>query len=98
MLDVCLLGTGGMQPLPGRRLSSTLVRFGGRLILLDCGEGTQVGGREAGWGWRGRGWGGGVHSPILLSHMHPAHVLGLPGLFLTWAHKEKGPDEPLTIY
>jgi ribonuclease Z len=91
MLDVCLLGTGGMQPLPGRRLSATLVRFGGRLILLDCGEGTQVGVREAGWGWRSL-------SAILLSHMHADHVLGLPGLLLTLAHSEKGSDEPLTIY
>jgi ribonuclease Z len=90
MLDVCLLGTGGMQPLPGRRLSATLVRFGGRLILLDCGEGTQVGVREAGWGWRSL-------SAILLTHMHADHVLGLPGLLLTLAHSEKGPEEPLMI-
>lgn len=91
MLDVCLLGTAGMQPLPGRRLSATLVRFGGRLILLDCGEGTQVGVAEAGWGWRGL-------SAILLSHMHADHTLGLPGLLLTLGHSGKGADEPLTIY
>src|SRR3954469_25908391 len=42
MLDVCLLGTGGTIPLPRRRLSATLVRVGGGLVLLDCGEGTQV--------------------------------------------------------
>jgi ribonuclease Z len=80
-----------MQPLPGRRLSATLVRFGGRLILLDCGEGTQVGVSEAGWGWRGL-------SAILLSHMHADHILGLPGLLLTLGHSGKGADEPLTIY
>jgi ribonuclease Z len=91
MLDVCLLGTAGMQPLPGRRLSATLVRFDGRLVLLDCGEGTQVGVREAGWGWRGL-------SAIMLTHMHADHILGLPGLLLTLAQSEKGIDEPLTIY
>lgn len=91
MLDVCLLGTAGMQPLPGRRLSATLVRFGGRLILFDCGEGTQVGVAEVGWGWRGL-------SAILLSHMHADHTLGLPGLLLTLGHSGKGADEPLTIY
>jgi len=91
MLDVCLLGTAGMQPLPGRRLSATLVRFDGRLVLLDCGEGTQVGVREAGWGWRGLG-------AIMLTHMHADHILGLPGLLLTLAQSEKGADEPLTIY
>jgi ribonuclease Z len=91
MLDVCLLGTGGMQPLPGRRLSATLVRFGGRLVLIDCGEGTQVAVRERGWGWRNL-------SAILLTHLHADHVLGLPGLLLTLAHSEKGADEPLTIF
>lgn len=91
MLDVCLLGTGGMQPLPGRRLSATLVRFGGRLVLIDCGEGTQVAVRERGWGWRNL-------SAILLTHLHADHVLGLPGLLLTLAQSEKGAEEPLTIY
>lgn len=91
MLDVCLLGTGGMQPLPGRRLSATLVRFKGRLVLLDCGEGTQVALSEAGWGWRSL-------SAILLTHLHADHVLGLPGLLLTLAHSGKGTEEPLTIY
>lgn len=91
MLDVCLLGTGGMQPLPGRRLSATLVRRGGRLILIDCGEGTQVAVRERGWGLR-------ALDTILLTHMHADHVLGLPGLLLTLGHAGKGPDDPLTIY
>jgi len=91
MLDVCLLGTGGMQPLPGRRLSATLVRVGRALILLDCGEGTQVAVRERGWGLRNL-------TTILLTHMHADHVLGLPGLLLTLAHAGKGGEEPLTIY
>jgi len=91
MLDVCLLGTAGMQPLPNRYLSATLVRAGSSLILLDCGEGTQVPLRERGWGLRHL-------STILLTHMHADHVLGLPGLLLTLANSGKGADEPLTIY
>lgn len=91
MLDVCLLGTGGMQPMPGRRLSATLVRIGGRLVLIDCGEGTQVAFRERGWGFRNL-------DAILLTHLHADHVLGLPGLLLTLANSGKGGDEPLTIY
>ena len=49
MLDVCLLGTGGMMPLPNRGLTSLLVRYNGRMILIDCGEGTQISLRMAGW-------------------------------------------------
>lgn len=90
MLDLCLLGTGGMQPMPGRRLSAVLARVGGSLVLLDCGEGTQVAIRERGWGLRNL-------RAILLSHMHADHVLGLPGLLLTLAGTDRGPDEPLTI-
>ena len=42
MLDICLLGTGGMMPLPYRHLTSLMARFNGSSILIDCGEGTQV--------------------------------------------------------
>ena len=42
MLDVCLLGTGGMMPLPYRALTSLMVRCNGMNVLIDCGEGTQV--------------------------------------------------------
>ncbi len=42
MIDVCLLGTGGMAPLPRRFLASAMVRVKGKLILIDCGEGTQI--------------------------------------------------------
>jgi len=91
VLDVCLLGTGGMQPLPWRRLSATLVRAGAGLLLIDCGEGTQIAVRERGWGLRNL-------SAILLTHLHADHVLGLPGLLLTLGHSGKGPDDPLTVY
>ncbi len=39
MLDVCLLGTGGMMPLPYRWLTSLMMRYNGSSILIDCGEG-----------------------------------------------------------
>ncbi len=91
MLDVCLLGTAGTIPLPGRRLSATLVRVGGSLVLLDCGEGTQVALRERGWGLRRL-------KAILVTHAHADHVLGLPGLLLSLAFSGKGADEPLTVY
>lgn len=42
MLDVCLLGTGGMMPLPYRRLTALMTRYNGSNLLIDCGRETQV--------------------------------------------------------
>jgi ribonuclease Z len=75
-VDVALVGTGGMMPLPNRWLSSVLVRYQGRLILFDCGEGTQISLRALGWGFKDI-------DLILISHVHGDHVTGLPGLLLT---------------
>ena len=49
MLECCTLGTGGTLPLEDRALSSLYVRSTGRSMLIDCGEGTQVGIRKLGW-------------------------------------------------
>lgn len=89
MIDVMLLGTGAMVPLPGRWLSSAMIRTGGSLILLDCGEGTQIAMRERGWGFR-------KLDAICLSHLHADHVAGVPGLLHTVANA--GKTTPLTIY
>jgi len=89
MIDVCLLGTAGMMPMPGRWLSSALVRVGSNLILIDCGEGTQIPWKTAGWGFR-------QLSAICLTHMHADHVAGLPGILFMVAHA--GRTEPLDIY
>jgi ribonuclease Z len=89
MIDVMLLGTGAMVPLPDRWLSSALVRVGSSLILLDCGEGTQIAMRERHWGFRRL-------DAICLSHLHADHVAGIPGLLHTIANA--GKTTPLTIY
>ena len=50
MLEVILMGTGGMMPLPYRYLTSMIARYNGSNILIDCGEGTQVAMKKAvGW-------------------------------------------------
>lgn len=90
MIDVALLGTGGTLPLPDRFLSALLLRCGGQLILIDCGEGTQVSLRKLGWGLKDVG-------TILLTHFHADHVAGLPGLLLTIGNSGRTRDEPLTI-
>ena len=35
MLDVCLLGTGGMTPLPYRWLTALLTRYNGSSLLIE---------------------------------------------------------------
>ena len=52
MLELCLLGCGGMMPLPYRKLTSLMARYNGNSILIDCGEGTQVGIKEKGWSFK----------------------------------------------
>jgi ribonuclease Z len=89
MIDIALVGTGGMMPLPRRWLSSLLVRVGGDVILFDCGEGTQIAWRATGWSFRRL-------SAICISHTHSDHIAGLPGLLHTVSNT--GRTEPITIY
>ena len=89
MADVCLLGCGGIMPLPERRLTALLFRQQGRIILLDCGEGTQVAVKLAGWGFR-------TIDAIGLTHFHADHTAGLPGLLLTIGNS--GRTEPLILF
>lgn len=88
MLDVCLLGTGGMMPLPYRFLTSLIARYNGKSIMVDCGEGTQVALKKKGW------------SPkpidiICFTHYHADHISGLPGMLLTMGNAER--TEPLLL-
>lgn len=76
MVELCILGTGATMPVPGRALTAVSLSCGGRTILFDCGEGTQLALR--------------CHhvSPakidlIALSHYHGDHIFGLPGLLQT---------------
>lgn len=88
MLDICLLGTGGMMPMPGRFLTAMLARVNGRLLLIDCGEGTQVTMKMQGWGFKSI-------DVICITHFHADHISGLPGLLLTIGNA--GREVPLTL-
>ena len=88
MLDVCLLGTGGMMPLPYRWLTSLLVRYNGSSLLIDCGEGTQIAIKEKGWSFK-------PIDVICFTHYHGDHISGLPGLLLTMGNADR--TEPLTL-
>ena len=88
MLDICLLGTGGMMPMPSRFLTAMLARLNGRLALIDCGEGTQVTMKMLGWGFK-------AIDVICFTHFHADHISGLPGLLLTIGNA--GRTEPLML-
>lgn len=88
MLEVCLLGTGGMMPLPNRYLTACMTRFNGSSLLIDCGEGTQVAIRKKGWS---------CHDidVICFTHFHGDHISGLPGLLLSMGNSER--TKPVTL-
>ena len=88
MIDVCLLGCGGMMPLPWRHLTSLIARVQGSSLLIDCGEGTQIALRRKGWSFK-------PIDVICITHFHGDHIGGLPGLLLTMGNAER--TEPLTV-
>ncbi|MCR5702376.1 MAG: ribonuclease Z [Lachnospiraceae bacterium] len=88
MVDVCLLGTGGMMPLPYRALTSLMVRYNGMSVLIDCGEGTQTSIRQQGWSVK-------PIDVICFTHYHADHISGLPGLLLTLGNSDR--TEPVTM-
>jgi ribonuclease Z len=88
-LDVVFLGTAGSMPTGQRAPAAIFVRRGGDRLLFDCGEGTQrqllrsaVGLVEL--------------QEVFVTHFHADHILGLPGMFKTFALR--GRDLPLDVY
>lgn len=88
MLEVALLGTGGMMPLPNRWLTSLMLRYNGSNILIDCGEGTQIALKEKGWSPK-------PIDVMCFTHYHADHISGLPGMLLTMGNAER--TEPLVM-
>ncbi|MBP3900258.1 MAG: ribonuclease Z [Blautia sp.] len=88
MLDICLLGCGGMMPLPKRWLTALMARYNGSTLLIDCGEGTQIAVKEKGWSFK-------PIDVICFNNFHGYHISGLPGLILTMGNADR--TEPLTL-
>jgi len=89
MLDAALLGTGGMMPLPNRFLTSLLCRINGSMLLIDCGEGTQISLKKLGWGFKNI-------DAIAITHFHADHISGLPGMLLAMGNACR--EEPLRMF
>jgi ribonuclease Z len=87
-MECFILGTGGMMPLPGRSLTSVLLRREGELMLFDCGEGTQVSLRRLNLRWK-------KISTIFVSHTHADHVTGIPGILMLSSQVDR--EDPLVI-
>ena len=77
MLDVCLLGSGGMMPLPYRFLTALMTRYNGSSLLIDCGEGTQVAVKEKGWSFK-------PIDVICFTHYHGNISVDFRDCFLPW--------------
>ena len=88
MLDVALVGTGGFMPLHNRFLTALAARLNGKVLLIDCGEGTQINLRRIGWGFKEIG-------VICFTHFHADHIAGLPGLLLTIGNSDR--TDPVVI-
>lgn len=88
MIDITLLGTSALAPLPERALTSVFLSCGGHSILFDCGEGTQTAARKAGVSLM-------KTDIIALSHYHGDHIFGLPGLLQTMLSMNR--TEPLYV-
>lgn len=89
MMDITLIGTGALQPLPRRALASAAVTVAGRTILLDCGEGTQSAAKAASVSLL-------KIDAIALTHYHGDHTYGLPGLLQSMGMA--GRTEPLYLF
>jgi len=86
--DVIPLGTASALPTEERHLSALAVERKGRVLLFDCGEGTQYRLRHAGL-TRPR------IDAIFITHLHGDHCYGLPGLLSTLSVQQR--SEPVTL-
>ena len=82
------LGTAGAIPTRERHLSSVAVERKGRVLLLDCGEGTQYRLLHANLN-RAR------IDAVFITHLHGDHLYGVPGLAGTVGMLQR--SEPMTV-
>ncbi|MDE6513764.1 MAG: ribonuclease Z [Muribaculaceae bacterium] len=82
-MKLTILGCGSASPSLRHLPSSQVIDHGGKLFMVDCGEGAQL-------EMMRRRIRFGKLNNIFISHIHGDHFLGLPGLLSTMALNEKG--------
>ena len=88
MIDITLLGSAALMPIPERALTAVALTCAGHTILFDCGEGTQTQARKTGVSLM-------KGDVIALTHYHGDHIFGLPGLLQSLCMA--GRTQPLII-
>ncbi|MBQ6821274.1 MAG: ribonuclease Z [Bacteroidales bacterium] len=89
ILNLTTMGTASAMPISDRNPSAQMLSAGGRLFLIDCGEGTQQQMRRCHFSF--------VRvEAIFISHIHGDHLFGLFGLLNSMAMY--GRTAPLDIY
>ena len=78
-----ILGCGSATPSVRHNPSGQIIDFRDRLLMIDCGEGSQLAMRRMGIRFNRL-------EHIFISHLHGDHCLGLPGLLSTMALHDKG--------
>jgi len=76
--EIVMLGTASQAPTRDRNHNATLLRWDGRAVLFDPGEGTQRQFTRAGLS-------AASVTRICISHFHGDHCLGLPGMIMRLA-------------
>ena len=90
IVKACVIGSGTGIPNPDRRPPAIVLRFGGYLLLFDCGAGTTWALTEVGLDFRDLDW-------IWLSHFHPDHTGDLVPLLFAARSPLYGRKKPLLI-
>lgn len=88
-MKVTILGNNSALPAFGRHPTAQAVSVYGDVLLLDCGEGTQIQMQRFGLKWR-------KLEHIFISHLHGDHYFGLPGLINSMSLL--GRTSPLHVY